>query len=224
MRRVALITVVVVVLALVGLRACQSRSGQDNVSPTPTAAPAADTATGPRGVVHGVPVGWGHDATGARAAAVSALELTGVIAQAGFITRGDMLNTLATDRFGPTLTRDSNAQLDELLGDLAEEGITPASVLFRELALTAQVVSVDATAASVEVWSLLIVGLPDGAAPRQLWRTVTVELLWERDDWRVDGWVARPGPAPALAANTSIATVAEVTDVLAWGPARGGDR
>ncbi|GMU78503.1 MAG: hypothetical protein AMXMBFR46_12980 [Acidimicrobiia bacterium] len=171
----------------------------------------------------GVPQGWAHDQTGARAAAVSAVSLTGDIARAGFITRADMIAALATARYGPTLARLSAEQLAAMTGALGPEGVTAASVVFAELPLTARVVRVDSTRARVAVWSVLVVAVPDRGAPRQAWRTVTVDLVWEREDWRVDGWDAEAGPTPLLDTHGPIATAEELANAASWPTiARGG--
>lgn len=213
-----------VVAVLVGLRACAGTdgAGSDTTAPGPAPASRPDVTepVGPARTVDGVPVGWRRDAAGAGAAAASAVGMSGSIARAGFISRGDMIETLASERFGTVLAVESADQLRELLGDLAEQGITPASAVFHELPLTARVVEVGDDTALVDVWSLLVIGVPNGQAPRQLWRTVQVELVWEHDDWRVDGWTATPGPTPALTATAEIATVPELVEVLAW-PAAG---
>jgi hypothetical protein len=70
---------------------------------------------------------------------------------------------------------------------------------------------------------VLVVASPDAGVPRQAWRTVVVDLAWEQDDWKVDGWSAAPGPTPALAAATAISTGGEVADVADWPPADGTD-
>lgn len=222
-RRVLSIAVVAGVIAIVALRACTTTDQGEDAAPRPDpTATVSETGPGPASERHGVPLGWSHDEAGARAAAVSAIALTGDIARAGFITRDDMIRTMASRRFGPALARDSAAQLKDLVGDVAAAGVTPTAVLFHELPLTVQVVRVDDQTARVEVWAVLVVGLPDHGAPRQLWRTVTVDLVWETGDWRVDGWTARSGPTPALATNAPIATVAELAEVTAWPTAGGG--
>jgi hypothetical protein len=149
------------------------------------------------------------------------VRLTGDIAQAGFITRADMIEALATTRYGPTLTADSAAQLDKMAGELDDAGVTPATLLFSELPLTAQVVTADDTASQVQVWSVLVIAVPGSGAPRQAWRTVTVDLAWDQGDWRIDGWAARPGPTPALATEAPIASVDELVEVTGWPAAAG---
>lgn len=169
----------------------------------------------------GVPVGWPHDEHGARDAATSAVSLTGEIAKAGFVTRADMIGVLASTRYAPSLIRSSATQLAEVLGDLGTAGITPTSVMFRELVLTATIEDYTANRAVVRVWSVVVAGAPDRGAPRQLWRTVTVELVWESDDWRIDAWSSTPGPTPALATNAPVASLDDLATVAAW-PTAGG--
>lgn len=218
MRRcVFAVTAVAVALAALGLRACTGRAETADQSVTrATPEKSARDAGGPRTEQEGVPQDWSHDERGARAAAIAAVSSTGQIARAGFITRGDMIGIIASRRFAPTLARNSAAQLEDVLGDLASEGVTADAVLFRELPLTTRVVRADAQAARVEVWAVLVAGLPDHGAPRQLWRTVAVELIWEDGGWRIDGWTSAAGPTPALATNAPIGTADDLARVASW--------
>ena len=149
MRRVIVVgATVLVAAAAIGLRTCAAAGPPTRPS---TAAESADErpATGPRTEELGVPVGWSRDATGARAAAVSAVSLTGELARAGFITRSDMIRVLASRRYGPTLSDLSAAQLDAFIDELAGEGLTPSQLLLQELPLTAVVESATADSATV---------------------------------------------------------------------------
>lgn len=226
MRRVIVVSAAVLVAAVaVGLRACTTPD-RDVASPSEPATPVVPveggSSIGPRSERLGVPIGWSHDAAGARAAAVSAVSLTGDLARAGFITRADMIEVLASRRYGPTLAGLSAAQLDTFLADLAGEGLTPSQLLVHELPLTATVESTSADVATVQVWAVVVAGADRLGSPRQMWRTVTVELIWEGGDWRVDGWTARPGPTPALATNSVVASLAELREVTTW-PSVGGE-
>ena len=177
---------------------------------------------GPAEVVDGVPHGWRHDADGARAAALAAVSLTGVIAKSGFITRSDIIGSIATSGYGPALASVSSGQLAELSVELGDVGVSPSELVWSEIPLTARTVSVDDRRAVVEVWAVLVVGVPGAGAPRQAWRTVTVEVAWERSDWRIDGWDTRPGPTPALAATSAVSSVEEIAEVISWPTAGGG--
>lgn len=227
MRRIRVYAAVGVaaLVAVVGLRACSSPTspidtGSEASVPSP---PATESpGRGPTSVRHGVPVGWSRDESGALAAAISAVNLTGEIAEAGFITRTDMITTLATARYGPTLAANSAAQLGEMTDQLNAAEVTVQSVVFAELPLTARVVHADDALAQIEVWSVSIIVVPEVAAPRQVWRTVTVTLAWESGDWRVDGWATVSGPTPALAVDVPVATADEAIDVTSWPRVGGG--
>ena len=154
---------------------------------------------------------------------MSAVHLTGPIAKAGFITRSDMIRQLTTDRFGPTLARNSADQLNKLMSDVGSESITPAQLLWDEIPLTATVTQSGPTDAKVHVWSVLVVGAPGIGVPRQAWSTFTVKLAWQHNDWKVDGWSSRSGPTPTLTASTATAGFDALAGVTDWPlVARGG--
>jgi len=207
----------------IGLRACNSSaSGPAAEVPVAADAPPVVSPVGPAEVVDGVPHGWRHDAEGARAAALAAVSLTGEIATAGFITRSDIIGSIATSGYGPALASLSSGQLVELSVELGGVGVSPAELVWSEIPLTARIVSVDDHRAVVEVWTVLVVGVPHVGSPRQAWRTVTEHLAWERGDWRIDGWDTRPGPTPALAADSVVSTVEDIAEVVSWPTASGG--
>ena len=217
MRRRGLAATAVTVVALfLVLRSCSHPSGRSLVAQaTATTRPEAVGGVGPSGERFGLPVGWAHTPAGARAAAIGAVHATGLVARAGFVTRDDLLSTLATTRYRAELVRTSTDQLDQLLAPLGAAGIPAQQLLFDEFPLTARVDRADDTTATVEVWSVLVAGVANHGPARQVWRTVIVSLAWERDDWHLDGWAARPGPTPMLT-DTDIATTATLTAVTAW--------
>ena len=205
-----------VVVALV-VAGCAPPKGSSSPSST---APQVDqlgaTPLGPAAVVDGIPHGWRHDADGARAAAVAAVSVTGEIATAGFITRDDLIESIASSAYASELAALSSRQLEELSIELGEAGVAPSQLVWSESPLRARTVSADDRSAVVDVWSVLVVGVPGVGAPRQVWRTVTIELVWERDDWRIDRWAAAAGPTPALASAAAVSTVEDIASVLAW--------
>lgn len=223
-RRRVVLAVAATVVVLGGFRACAATADRpEGNQPNPVSSAPSPTHTdvgpGPSTVRAGVPAGWSRDETGALAAAVSAVRMTGPIARAGFITRADMIDALATARYGPVLASESAAQLEEMRGELAAAGVTVQAVELHELPLTAHLVRSGDGVATVEVWAVAVIVVPEVAAPRQVWRTVTVELAWEAGDWRIDGWSTRAGPTPALATGAPIATDGDALEVLSWGPA-----
>ncbi|MDQ6836844.1 MAG: hypothetical protein M3137_00510 [Actinomycetota bacterium] len=213
----------IITLTLLGLRACANRSYRNTPGVvTPSPARSNDKGSvGPTRTVHGVPAGWRHDQAGARAAAMSAVHLTGPIAKAGFITRSDMIGEIATGRFAPTLAKSSVAQLGEFMVQVGSVELTPGDLIWDELPLTAMVTRPGADRERVQVWSVLVVGAPGVGVPRQAWRTVTVDVAWERGDWKVAGWLAEPGPTPVLADPTGTASIEAVREVTGWPIAAG---
>ena len=173
-------------------------------------------------VAASVPARLQPDKAGAEHAAVAAVRMTGKIATAGFISRSDLIGSIASVRFAPTLAARSAAQLADMTAEVGGAGVSPADLVWEEIPLTSHVATATESVATVEVWSVLIVGVPGHGAPRQVWRTVTIGLLWERSAWRIDRWDAAAGPTPALAATAPISDVASIRTVLSW-PTVGGD-
>lgn len=155
-------------------------------------------------------------------AAESVIRQTGDIATAGFITRTDLIRSLATERFGPVLAAQSSGQLSEMTETLGAARVAPHEIVWAEYPLASKIVSSTADVVVVAVWAVLVVGVPDAGAPRQVWRTVTVTMRWEGDAWRIDGWAAAAGPTPALASTATISSVADIVVVADWTPARAG--
>ncbi len=52
--------------------------------------------------------------------------------------------------------------------------------------------------ARVAVWTVSVLSAADVAVPQADWLTVTVELVWEAGDWRVDDVRDTPGPTPMV--------------------------
>ena len=56
-------------------------------------------------------------------------------------------------------------------------------------------------AATVSLWRVGIVGSGATVEPQQSWRTETVSLVWERENWKVASFRSSPGPTPPLSAS-----------------------
>lgn len=212
-----------VAVAAVAFGACSTGDDQPQVLDDNQCNPdsgADGRPVGPTFSVRGVPQGFRHDPEGARAAAVSAVGLTGEIARSGFITRGDMIEQFASGRFVHELIETTDQQLGELSEALGEDSIVPPQITWIEVPLSAHVDQEEKDTARVDVWSVVVVATPDVGVPRQAWRTVTVELVWENDDWKVDGWTVEAGPTPALAPAAAVSSVGEVVAVAEWPAAR----
>ena len=66
-----------------------------------------------------------------------------------------------------------------------------------EAPLTASLADDDGSSASVDVWTVSILGSPDAGTPQQVWRTVHVDLELTAGRWLVASADADAGPTPA---------------------------
>jgi hypothetical protein len=68
----------------------------------------------------------------------------------------------------------------------------------------------------VRVWSVLVVAVTGGGPGREVWRTVTLEMVGSDRGWLVDRWTSTPGPTPAPPAEGAFDDAAAVAETLAW--------
>ncbi|HUF99817.1 MAG TPA: hypothetical protein VMM60_16945 [Ilumatobacter sp.] len=151
--------------------------------------------------------------------AAAAVAMTGEVARAGFISRRELIESFTTPGFGPVLADDTSEQMTALLLEFSERDADPAELQVTEQPLRTRVVTEDAAAATVDVWSVLVVAPPGASTARVMWRTVTVELLLIDGLWLVDGWTSTPGPTPMVGPESPISPAIDVAEVLAWSPA-----
>jgi hypothetical protein len=55
----------------------------------------------------------------------------------------------------------------------------------------------------------------DVASPQATWAISTLDLVWERDGWRLSRETVQPGPAPLLDDSAAPATAARLQTSLA---------
>ena len=80
-------------------------------------------------------------------------------------------------------------------------------------------VEATSTGAQVRVWSVLVVAAPGVGPGRQVWRTVTLDMVEAGGRWLVDGWASTPGPSPAPPAEGAYDDAAAFVEPLSWPPA-----
>jgi len=176
-------------------------------------APAAD---GPRAEESGVPAGYGRSQVGAQAAAVGWVSSLGVLMQAGPIATADALRSLVSEeRAGATIDslRAERARFSE------QFGADPSQAVWIDSPLAVQVEDWNPDRAVVRVWSQLLVGVASEATVQALWRTHTVTVVWEREDWRVDDVSREEGPTPQVMAGDLPSPGGEVAVMAEWTPA-----
>lgn len=154
--------------------------------------------------------------TDVRSAAIAAVAMTDDVFRAGFISRRELIETFATDDFGSDLADQTSQQVTNLLLQLGERDVLPTEVSLVEQPLTAVVLNETPIAASVEVWSVLVVAAEGAGPARQVWRTVTLDLDLVEGRWLVDAWTSSLGPTPALAPEADLSGIGDVQLVLNW--------
>lgn len=166
---------------------------------------------GPSRIEHGAPAGFSRTREGAVAAAAS------------FVTTGQALlgmDPLAAEEAVRQMAATSTAdqQVADLLGKLRAargalaDGTGP--IIYRQAAVAWRVDSFSPDRAGVAIWNVGVL-TRDGVAPPQAgWATSTFDLVWERDDWKVERETITPGPAPILDNSAAPATAAQLTAAL----------
>ncbi|WP_405165607.1 hypothetical protein OG203_11205 [Nocardia sp. NBC_01499] len=146
-------------------------------------------AHGPTGVRDGVPVGYARDREGAATAAVNTVQALNQAGQ-GRITMDAVQAALLARDPGPHLRDSIQIGRDRAPGpDVVN--LVPAAVSVAALA---------PSSARVVVWTVAVSrsAITEGAPVSVVtaWATHTVELVWERGDWKAKDTTGRVGPSP----------------------------
>ena len=166
----------------------------------------AGSEPGPSGEAAGVPVGFARSEAGAVAAAVN---VTAAVSQR-LLYRSDEEVAAAVAELAASGTED--AQVDDALARLGEvrprlaAGSGPTWWVVAPLAT--RVLGFSEERATVSVWLVRVLAQTGVAVPQSTWATVTVELVWEEDDWRLWSTTERPGPT-VVADGTDLPASAE---------------
>ena len=169
-----------------------------------------------RSDVAGVPVGYPRSERGAVTAAVNWVASFPTIVRMGPIRLDDTIGQLLSERRAASGTEEVVADYLALIDALGPEF---ASRIWIESPLQTSVVAADDTSATVMVWALLTTGDAERGPVEALWRTHRVELVWERDDWRIDDVDLTEGPTPVPNEVALPSPASDFADVDAWEPA-----
>ncbi len=113
--------------------------------------------------------------------------------------------------------------LDRAAAELAEKLDMPIErLVWVEAPLTAAVSASAATTATVDVWTVSVLGSSELGSPQQVWRTVHIDLELVDGDWLVTDATADAGPTPASNELALQATWGDFEVVSAWPPAIAG--
>jgi len=186
----------------------------DGDDAAPTAVPAEQLSVGPYGTEWGVPSGYVRTPHGAEAAAVGWVSSLGELMRMGPIARSDTLHRLLSTRIARETLDDFNAERDRFIKTF---GVDPAVGMWRESPLATEVVSASESQVIVRVWAQVTIGSDDRV--EVLWRTHTVTMIWQGDDWRVDDVTRVQGPTPAMSPGALPSTPGDLDDLAEWTPA-----
>ncbi len=145
-----------------------------------------------------MPVGFTHDEHGAVVAAVA----FATASQRWLYFTDDEIRAaveqIAAPSAAPRLTDDVVSEVSTARERL---GASSGRVwwLVRPLAWEVEVRTDDE--ARVSVWVVTVLSAAEVASPQSEWMTVTLDLAWFDDDWRVDAVRDAPGPTPIIGPN-----------------------
>jgi hypothetical protein len=171
---------------------------------------------GPDGDSSGVPTGYVDTEAGARAAAVGWVSSLGTLVRLGPIATADALRAVSSARVADATIDRFRTERDQFTDQFHAD---PSQAIWIESPLTVTVSDYGSDAATVRVWSQLVVGVGSGSTVQVLWRTHTVRLVWEDDDWKVDDVTRVEGPTPQTTAENMPSSGAEFEAVSKWTPA-----
>ncbi|MFD7580556.1 hypothetical protein [Kitasatospora sp. NPDC059817] len=139
--------------------------------------------------VDGVPVGYPHTQAGAKAAAANYTVLSG---SAAFLTNSERRHRMlaamaardAADTAGKKADLSAAQAVASLRGDNPE--VSTDQAIARTGVLSAHVLGYDDQGAMVRLWTTTVRGSAAGhATPVAGYRSVTVTLVWEANDWKL---------------------------------------
>lgn len=111
----------------------------------------------------------------------------------------------APGRLDETLGEAARVIVDEL--DLTAEMLHDPGFVWRSVPAGARVETFTQDRAVVSMWGTGVVVAPGVALVQPGWRTTRVELVWERDAWRLLAFRSEPGPQPPVVGGTPAAAL-----------------
>ncbi|MCS0638831.1 hypothetical protein NX801_24865 [Streptomyces sp. LP05-1] len=219
----SLIMVVGVVVLLVAAIAFANRGDGDRDAPSGSAkdagaAPTAATGTRPvTGRTGTLPTGYAHTPQGAQSAAANYAVALGSAEMFDKDKRDAVVDTVIapakTGQFRAGLDRAYTAEFFRKAG-LNDDGTAPAGLSFvsRTTPIGTKTTSHAGDKATVEAWCVGIVGLAGEGSTKPVtssWFTITMQLQWAGNDWKVTDYTQKDGPSP-VGNDTRVAGADEI--------------
>lgn len=202
-------------------------TGSDS-APTHVASPHATTEPTPsraRGqVTSGVPVGYPRTEAGAKAAAANYTVISG---SSAFLIRKEArhraVSVMSARRSTSTATKETDHEASraraELRGDKSK--LDSRHVIARTGVLSAHTLGFDIHKATVRLWATTVRGSATGhATPKAAFRSVTVSLVWENNDWKMSGSSSSSGLVAPVDTRQATNVTSDFADYV---PARASD-
>ncbi|MYW06128.1 hypothetical protein [Streptomyces sp. SID3343] len=210
---IGVVVVVAVVIGSLLFAADRSDDGKDDDSKatgnssqsteTSPAAPPLSSARVPERVDAGVPVGYPQTGEGAQSAAANFVVAYGSYRMFQAAPRAAIIGAI-TD---PTVRDGLLARADQVFRSqtstfgLQADGTAPKGLTFvcRAVPMGTKSTAHTATSATVEVWSVGVVGLAGGGSVKpvsEAWNTTTMRLNWVNGDWKMVEFSQKEGPTP----------------------------
>ncbi|MGV9224671.1 hypothetical protein ACWDPF_18615 [Streptomyces albogriseolus] len=205
----SLVTVVGVVVLLIAAIAFANRGGGDSGAEEGADSPkaAATAPTGEKPVpagASGIPAGFTHDRQGAESAAANYVVALGSAEMFNKARRDAILQSIIV----PARVADFEARLDDAYTPefnenvgLNGDGTTPEGLTFvsRTTPIGTKVTESSSDTATVEVWCSGLLGLAGESSTNPVtnsWFTITMQLKWTDDDWKIVTHSQKDGPTP----------------------------
>ncbi|GHC30665.1 hypothetical protein [Streptomyces albogriseolus] len=205
----SLVTVVGVVVLLIAAIAFANRGGGDSGAEEGADSPkaAATAPTGEKPVpagASGIPAGFAHDRQGAESAAANYAVALGSAEMFNKARRDAILQSIIV----PARVADFEARLDDAYTPefnenvgLNGDGTTPEGLTFvsRTTPIGTKVTESSSDTATVEVWCSGLLGLAGESSTNPVtnsWFTITMQLKWTDDDWKIVTHSQKDGPTP----------------------------
>jgi hypothetical protein len=104
--------------------------------------------------------------------------------------------------------RQLSDELDEMAGllggalGLSEADLDDDQVVWRSVPAGARLEHFGPDRAVVSIWGTGVVVVPSVPLVQPGWRTTSVEMIWEREAWRLVSFRSEPGPQPPTVGGT----------------------
>ncbi|MFE7838202.1 hypothetical protein ACFU53_19745 [Streptomyces sp. NPDC057474] len=212
----SLVTIVGVVVLLIAAIAFANRGGGDSdtdggsgdakTETAPTAASGERPVTTKTG---GIPSGFAHDQQGAESAAAN----YSVVLVSADILKPVRRSEIVQQVFAADKSADLEDSLNKVYSKdfltkvgLDEDGNASAGSTYvsRTMPVGTTTTSYSDSTATVEVWCTGVFGMASESTTNPVtsdWFTMTLQLRWENDDWKVDSFAQKEGPAPVNGDN-----------------------